>query len=289
MAYQIFTDATADLNDELILGLPHIEVIPMEIMIDRKPYVYGLNQGITSEAFYGELRNGRFASTSQINPEIYKEHFTKALDAGLDVLYLSFSSGMSGTYMSSELCKIDLEEEYPDRKIVCIDTLCAAVGEGLLVCEAAERQKQGVELEELADWINEKKHKVCHWFTVDSFTHLKHGGRVSAATAAIGSTLNIKPLLHVNVDGQLTAKEKPRGRKQALKAQLKKLDEGWNPEIGKKIIIGHGDCIDRAMEMKEKILESHPDADVQIAYIGAVIGTHTGPEVLALIYWGENR
>ena len=130
---------------------------------------------------------------------------------------------------------------------------------------------------------------VGHWFTVDTFEHLKHGGRVSAATAAIGTTLNIKPLLHVTNEGTLQAKEKPRGRKQALKVQLKKLEEGWMPELGKKIIIGHGDSLDRATELKKLILEKHPEAEIQIADIGAVIGAHTGSEVIALIYWGNNR
>lgn len=289
MGYRIFTDATADLNDELLTGLPKVEVIPMEIMIDGKSYTYGLNMGITPKQFYSELRSGKFANTSQINPMIYHDYFSKALDEGYDVLYLSFSSEMSSTFTSAELCRIDLEEEYPDRKIVCIDTTCAAVGEGFLVCEAARRQARGMSLDEVTIWVEGAKHNVCHWFTVDSFVHLKHGGRVSAATAAIGTTLNIKPLLHVTEEGSLQAKEKPRGRKAALKAQIKKLEEGWRPDLGKRIIIGHGDSYERANEMRQMIKEKFPNAEIQIADIGAVIGAHTGPDVLALIYWGDNR
>lgn len=289
MAYRIFTDATADLNDELLMGLPNVEIIPMEIMIEGKPYKYGLNEGLTPKQFYSELRSGKFASTSQINPSIYHDYFTKALEEGYDVLYLSFSSGMSSTFTSAELSAIDLREEYPERAIICIDTLCAAMGEGLLVCEAAQRQIAGMELEELAEWVEKSRLKVCHWFTVDTFEHLKHGGRISAATAAIGSTLNIKPLLHVTETGELQAKEKPRGQKQALKAQLKKLDEGWCPEISKRIIVAHGDVLERAIEIRDIIQKKHPDADVQIADMGAVIGAHTGPGVLAIIYWGNNR
>lgn len=289
MAYRIFTEATADLNGELLSGLPKVEVIPMEIMIDGKPFIYGLNEGITPKQFYSELRMGKFANTSQINPAIYRDYFSKALDEGEDVLYLSFSSEMSSTFTSAELCRIDLEEEYPDRKIVCVDTTCAAVGEGFLVCEAAKRQAQGMDIDELATWIETNKCYVCHWFTVDTFVHLKHGGRVSAATAAIGTTLNIKPLLHVTEEGSLQVKEKPRGRKAALRTQLKKLEEGWKPDIGKRVIVGHGDSYERANELKQMIEEKHPDAEVQIVDIGVVIGAHTGPDVLALIYWGNNR
>lgn len=289
MAYRIFTDATADLNDELLRGLPKVEVIPMEIMIDGKPFTYGLNEGITPKQFYSELRTGKFATTSQINPAIYRDYFSKVLDQGYDVLYLSFSSEMSSTFTSAELCRIELEEEYPDRKIVCIDTTCAAVGEGLLVCAAAERQAQGMGMDELVTWIEANKGYVCHWFTVDTFIHLKHGGRVSAATAAIGTALNIKPLLHVTEEGSLQAKEKPRGRKTALRAQVKKLEEGWRPDLGKRIVVGHGDSYERANEMKQMIKAKYPDAEVQIADIGAIIGAHTGPDVLVLIYWGNNR
>lgn len=289
MAYRIFTDATADLNNELLMGLPKVEVIPMEIMVNRVPYRYGLNEELTAKQFYDQLRSGKFASTSQINPMIYHEYFSKALKQGEDVLYLCFSSGMSSTFTSAELSIIDLKDEYPDRKIICVDTLCAAVGEGLLVCEAAQRQAQGMEIEELAKWVTENRLKICHWFTVDTFEHLKHGGRVSAATAVIGSTLNIKPLLHVTEDGTLQSKEKPRGRKQALKHLMRKLDEGWCPEIGKRIIIGHGDSMERAVELENAIHEKYPDAEIQIADIGAVIGSHTGPGIIALIYWGKNR
>jgi len=289
MAYRIFADATSDLNHDLLMGLPKVEVIPMDIMIDETSYIYGLDEGCTPEQFYKELRNGKYASTSQINPAIYKEYFSRALDEGYDVLYLCFSSGLSSTFTSAELSRIELEEQYPDRKIVCVDTLCAAVGEALLICEAARKQAQGMELEELVKWIEKNKLNVCHWVTVDTFEHLRHGGRVSAATAAVGSTLNIKPMLHVTEEGTLQNREKHRGRKMAMKSLMKKLEEGWRPEIGNRIIIGHGDCLDRAEEMKSLICEKYPEANVVIADIGAVIGAHTGPGVLALIYWGNNR
>lgn len=289
MAYRIFTDATADLNDELLMGLPKVEVIPMEIMIDGKPYTYGLNEELTPKQFYTELRKGKFASTSQINPAVYEEYFEKALKKGEDIIYFCFSSGLSGTINMAKWAIRELEKEYPERKIICIDTLGAALGEGFFVCEAARKKMEGLSIEELAQWAEDNKLKVCHWFTVDSFTHLKHGGRVSAATAMIGTTLNIKPLLHVTEEGTLQAKEKPRGTKQAMKMLMKKMEEGWKPELGKKIFIGHGDAIEKAFTLKRQICEKFPDAEVQIADIGAVIGSHTGPDILVLIYWGNNR
>lgn len=289
MGYQIFTDATADLNEDLLFGLPNIEIIPMEILVGGGVYTYGPKGNLSISQFYKMLREGAFATTSQIPPETYRACFTPYLEAGQDILYLGFTSGLSGTINSANLCARELEEEYPDRKIICVDTLCASVGEGLLVREAAKRQAEGMDIEELAMWAAGSCLDVCHWFSVDTFEHLKHGGRVSNAAAVAGSVLNIKPLLHVDAEGKLKVVEKPRGHKQALKVKLSRMKEGWNPEQGNSVIIGHGDCLERAEECKQKILEQHPEADVHIADIGPVIGAHTGPGILAIIYWGNNR
>ena len=166
---------------------------------------------------------------------------------------------------------------------------CAAVGEAMLVREAARRQQEGLTIEELAAWVEENRLKICHWFTVDSFDHLKHGGRVSAAAAAVGTMLQIKPLLHVDEEGKLRVAEKPRGRKQAIRTQVAHMKEGWTPEMGKLVVIGHGDCPDDVEQLRQAVLKEFPDADIRVAYIGPVIGAHTGPGMLALIYWGTNR
>lgn len=289
MGYQIFTDATADLNEDLLFGLPNVEIIPMEILVGGTVYTYGPKGNLTTDQFYKMLRDGAFASTSQITPETYRTYFTPYLEAGQDILYLGFSSGLSGTMNSAYLCGKELEEEFPDRKILCVDTLCASVGEGFLVREALKRQAEGMNIEELAKWVTDNCQEVCHWFSVDTFEHLKHGGRVSNATAVAGSVLNIKPLLHVDEEGKLKVVEKPRGQKQALKAKLTHMKEGWNPEQGNFVIVGHGDCLERAEECRQKVLEQHPEADIHIAEIGPVIGSHTGPGILAIIYWGNNR
>jgi len=287
--YQIFTDATADLTPELMAGLPSVEIIPMQVAIGGKEYSYGSPEGISAEEFYKIQRCGNFATTSQINPTIFFQSFEPWLRQGTDILYLCFSSGLSGTYQSASLAVQELQDEYPERKILCIDTLCAAVGEGFLVREAAKMQSEGLSLEELAEWIELRKLRVCHWFTVDTFTHLKHGGRVSAAAATMGTALNIKPLLHVDENGKLQSVEKPRGRKKAITAQLARMEQGWMPELGKSVLIGHADDLEAAIMLKGRVQENFPDAEIEIAYIGPVIGAHTGPGALALFYWGNNR
>lgn len=289
MGYKLFSDVTADVSEELMRGMPEVELVPMQVELGGENYIYGPGGDLTVEHFYAEQRAGKFASTSQINPMVYRECFEKTLKAGEDILYLCFSSGLSSTLQSANLCAQELREEYPERKLIVVDTLCAAVGEAMLVREAARKQQEGLTIEELAAWVEENRLKICHWFTVDSFDHLKHGGRVSAAAAAVGTMLQIKPLLHVDEEGKLRVAEKPRGRKQAIRTQVAHMKEGWTPEMGKLVVIGHGDYPDDVEQLRQAVLKEFPDADIRVAYIGPVIGAHTGPGMLALIYWGTNR
>lgn len=289
MGYKLFSDVTADVSEELMRGMPEVDLVPMQVELGGENYIYGPGGDLTVEHFYAEQRAGKFASTSQINPMVYRECFEKTLKAGEDILYLCFSSGLSSTLQSANLCAQELREEYPERKLIVVDTLCAAVGEAMLVREAARKQQEGLTIEELAAWVEENRLKICHWFTVDSFDHLKHGGRVSAAAAAVGTMLQIKPLLHVDEEGKLRVAEKPRGRKQAIRTQVAHMKEGWTPEMGKLVVIGHGDYPDDVEQLRQAVLKEFPDADIRVAYIGPVIGAHTGPGMLALIYWGTNR
>ena len=289
MGYRLFSDMTADVSDELMAGMPTVEFVPMQVEVGDESYTYGPEGDLTVEYFYAEQRGGKFASTSQINPMVYRECFEKVLMAGEDVLYLCFSFGMSGTLQSANLCAQELREDYPDRKVVVMDTLCASVGEAMLVREAARMQQEGYNIDELAVWVVGNRENICHWFTVDTFEHLRHGGRVSAAAAAVGTMLQIKPLLHVDEDGKLRVAEKPRGRKQAIRTQVAHMKAGWMPEMGKLVVVGHGDCPEDGEQLKQAVLKEFPDADVRMAYIGPVIGAHTGPGMLALIYWGNNR
>ena len=289
MGYQLFTDATADLSTAVVTGLPHIEFIPMEVLVGDTNYLYGPGGNLTVDEFYTMQRNGQFASTSQISPSIYREFFEPYLKSGVDIVYLAFSSGMSGTINSARLCARELAEEYPERKIYCVDTLCASVGEGFIVREAARMQAEGMDAGALVQWVKENCLNVCHWFTVDTFQHLLHGGRVSAVSAAAGTVLNIKPLLHVDEEGKLKVMGKPRGHKQALKIKLDYMKAGWNPELGKLVIVGHGDCPEVGKELCEQVKQQFPEAEVYLVDIGPVIGANTGPGMSALIYWGSNR
>ncbi|MBQ7796080.1 MAG: DegV family protein [Lachnospiraceae bacterium] len=287
--YQIFTDATSDLSDELLDGLPHLEVIPMTLEIGGREYIYGLQGDISVEEFYRLQRAGNFASTSQINPSVFTDYFEPYLKQGKDVLYLCFSSGLSGTLQSAQISMKELREKYPERIIICVDTLCASVGEALLVREALKRQSEGMGISELFRWVANHRLQVCHWFTVDTFDHLKHGGRVSAVSAAVGTVLQIKPLIHVDESGALKVVEKPRGRKKAISSQLARMEQGWQPEISKSVVVGHGDSPEAAGMLMGEIALKFPEAEIYTADIGPIIGAHTGPGMLALIYMGNNR
>ena len=289
MTYQIITDATADLNGELLAGLPEVKIIPMNVQVNGREYLFGPGGNIECDEFYSYLRNGLFASTSQINPSTYREYFESVLKEDKDVLYLCFSSGMSKTIQSANMAIEELKEEYPDRKILCLDTLCAAVGEGLFVMEAARKQAQGMDIHSLYNWLEEHRLNLCHWVTVDTFDHLKHGGRVSATSAAMGTLLGIKPLIHVDENGKLVAMGKPRGKKKALEALLSNMEKGWMPEISKQVIIGHGDSLEVARELRDMIAVRFPEAEIYIAPIGPVIGAHAGPGVMTVFFWGNNH
>ena len=289
MSYRIFTDASADMSEELMRDVPAVDVIPMDVTIGGEPHVYGPGGDLDVKGFYALQRQGQFASTSQINPEVYRRAFRPVLEGGEDILYLGLTQGLSATYGNCCMVMEELREEFPERKIMAVETYCAAVGLGLLVHEAARCQQEGMTLEELAAWVEENRLHMCHWFTVDIFDHLKHGGRVSGAAAAVGTLLQIKPLLHIEEDGTLKVIGKPRGRKQAVRMQMDHMKGNWKPELGRVVLIGHGDDEEACRTLKEAVLAQYPEADVRTAYIGALIGAHTGPGMLALIHWGEKR
>jgi len=287
--YQIFADVTADLCPEMLEDLPPVQFIPMEVEIGGKNYIYGPGGDLTVSDFYALQREGNFASTTQIPPGAFLLWFEPVLEAGRDLIYFPLTSGLSGTYQSAQMCMEELRERFPERKILCVDTFCASAGQGFIVREIAQKKAEGLAIEELAAWVKENGFKVCHWFTVDVFEHLKHGGRVSAATAVLGTALQIKPMLHVDNGGRLEVVEKPRGRKRAIAAQIARMDAGWLPEMGGLVVIGHGDDPAAAELLKSEVCLAHPTAEVYTVPIDPIIGAHTGPGMLALIYWGNDR
>ena len=211
------------------------------------------------------------------------------LQAGKDVLILAFSSGLSTTCNSAEVAAEELREQYPQRKLYVVDTLCASLGQGLLVWLAAREQKKGRSIEEVRDWAEAHKQAVCHQFTVQDLKFLKRGGRITATTAVLGSMLQIKPLLHVDQEGKLTAVGKARGRHAALKARVDRMEKTVTDEGRETVFISHGDCRGDADKVAEMVRERFGTRDIRINYIGPVIGAHSGPGTLALFYLGTER
>ena len=288
-SYHIITDSTSDLSKEYAVSLG-VEIIPMEVHIDDKTYNYAPDCGdISVDDFYVQLRCGKKASTSQINPLTYERYFEKHLRRGIDVLYICFSSGLSGNIQSAQICAGQLMEKYPERRIVIVDSLCAAVGEGLLCSSAFDRKKEGMSLDEMQDWLLENRLNVCHWFIVDDLLHLLRGGRISAGSAVVGTALSIKPVLHVDSEGCLMNVAKARGRRKAISILIDHMADGWLPEICTSVFIGHGDCLQDAEYIAELVRLDFPNAQISIFPVGPIIGAHTGPGMLALAYWGSNR
>ena len=238
------------------------------------------------KTLYDGVRAGEMPTTSAVNPEGWADVMRPALAEGKDVLCMCFSSGLSTTYQSAVIAAEDLKEEYPDRTIQVVDTLCAALGQGLLVWYACRHRDAGESLAEVAAWVEENKLKICHWVTVEDLNHLKRGGRVSAATAMVGTMLNIKPIIHVSDEGKLVSVAKARGRKAAIDMITKKVAEATDKDM---VFIGHGDCPEDAEVCAKILKEKYGVKEVHIGYVGAVIGAHTGPGVLVTFFLGEKR
>ena len=238
------------------------------------------------KVLYDGVREGEMPTTSAVNPEGWATVMKPALEAGQDVLCMCFSSGLSTTYQSAVIAAEELTEEYPDREIRVVDTLCAALGQGLLVWHACKHRDAGESLAEVTAWVEENKLKLCHWVTVEDLNHLKRGGRVSAATAMVGTMLNIKPIICVSDEGKLVSTSKVRGRKAAIEYICKKVAEATDKDM---VFIGHGDCREDAETCAKILKEKYGVKEVHIGYVGAVIGAHTGPGVLVTFYLGEKR
>ena len=250
---------------------------------------YPDNREMDPKDFYQELREGGMATTSAVNVSDYTQMVEPILKEGKDVLILVFSSGLSSTYQSSVLAVEELREKYPDRKIFTVDTLCASLGQGLLVWHAAQLQKAGKSIEEVRDWTEENKLHLCHWFTVDDLHFLKRGGRVSAATAVVGSMLQIKPVLHVDDEGHLINVGKARGRGASLTALVDHMKETAIDPAEQTVFISHGDCLADAEKVAADVKARLGFKEVVINTIGPVIGAHSGPGTVALFFLGTKR
>lgn len=286
MSYKIWTDSSCDLTpamlNELGVGCSSLDVI----INDEPPKA---NDQVEPHAFYEALRAGAMAKTAAANRESFIEAFEPVVAAGEDLLYIGFSSGLSATYQAAAGAAEDLREKYPQRKIYTVDTLAASMGEGLLVYLAVQKQKEGASIEEVRDYLEANKLHLCHWFTVNDLFFLKRGGRVSAATAVLGSMLAIKPVMHVDNDGHLINVGKARGRKASIQELFNKMKTTAVDPASQTVFISHGDCLEEAEYLGNMIREQLQPKAVLINHVGPVIGAHSGPGTMALFFLGTER
>lgn len=287
--YVIITDSCSDMPAEMAKELD-VTVIPMKFSLGGRTYTnYSDNHELAVHDFYDMLRSGEQSKTSQLSPSDFHEYFTPFLEQGKNILYIAFSSGLSGTYQNSLIAARELEEEFPERRIECFDSLCACIGECALVWYAVRKKQDGYSLEEVLGWLNANRLHLCHWFTVDDLGHLKRGGRVSAATALAGTMLKIKPILHVDDEGHLISVGKVRGRKASLDAIINKVGETGIDIEKQTIFVSHGDSPEEAKYVADEIKKRYHVHDVIVADIGPVIGAHSGPGTMAVYYLGTER
>ena len=287
--YVIVTESTTDLTQDLVNELG-ITIIPMVFGFENESYLnYPDNREMDIHKFYERVKAGERSTTALINSKTFEEYFEPILKSGDDILYIGFSSGLSGTYNSSLIAAEELKQKYPDSKIVCIDTLAASMGEGLLVYHAVKLKQQGKDIEQVSQWLMDNRLKLNHWFTVDDLNHLRRGGRISAMTATIGSALNVKPILHVDNEGHLIPVHNVRGRKKSINALLEHMEElSINPQE-QTIFISHANCLEDAENLANLVRKKLKIKKIILNFIGPVIGSHTGQGAIALFFIGKER
>lgn len=263
-----------------------ISMVQLSVEINGATYA---NDQLDYPEFYQWMRDGASAKTFAANPEQWTQLMKQAMDRGEDVLVLAFSSGLSNTYQAAVLAADELRSSYPERKIVVIDTLCASLGEGMMVYFCAKLRQQGKSMEEVIAYAEKNLPGLAHWFTVDNLQYLKRGGRISATTAMVGSLLNIKPVMHVDDAGKLVSVSKARGRKASIEAMIASMKRTAVNASEQEAFISHGDCIEDAEYLAQRVMEELGVKAVHIGYVGAVIGAHSGPGTLALFFYGTER
>lgn len=287
MSIFIFSDTTADYPADA--PRKDVEILPMAVRIGNDEYD-NINSFITAKEFYTRMRGGEMGNTSMVQPFLAQERFEEKLKAGYDVLYLAFSSALSGTYAGCARVAKELAEKYPKRKIIAVDSLNASMGEGLLLWYTVKKRDEGASFEELCEYVKYLVEKGVALFTVDDLTHLARLGRCSKASAMIGTLMSIKPVLHVDEQGRLMPYAKVMSRKKALKALVDGMEERMLPASEqKKVYIGHGDCLDDANLVKKMIQDRFGIEGVEVGDIGPVIGTHTNAGVVALFFLGNSK
>lgn len=284
--FEIFTDSSCDLTQEMLKKLD-VRVVQLEVIIDDKPPV--LNNDLDIKDFYQQLRDGANAKTAAVTPGYFEEEFRKSLEAGNDIIYIGFSSGLSVTYNNGAMALSELKEEFYDRKLISIDTLCASAGQGLLVYYAAMMRDNGASIDEIYEKIESIKQKIHHQVTVNDLFFLKRGGRISATSAIVGSVLKFKPIINVDTEGHLSTVGKVRGRKTSLNELLSRMKENAAIDEFGYVFISNSDCYEDACALADMVREEFNPKEIFISDIGAVIGAHTGPGTIALCYLGKTE
>lgn len=283
-SFFIVTDSCFDLPESLYSTYKDFQIVNLTFIIDGE-----VDPPMDSKEFYNRLRAGSKAKTSQVTPGQFLEVFRKAASDGMDILYVGFSSGLSGTVGSGKTARDIVAKEFPERKIIVVDTLSASGGLGRLVDKAVELRGAGKTIDETAAWLEQNKLKLNHWYTVDDLHFLQRGGRVTATAAWFGSALSIKPVMNMNNQGQLIPIEKVMGRKRSIRRLFEKMKEMGVDQSEQKIFITHGDCLDEVNTLVEMIRAEWGNKEFVINYVGNVIGSHTGPGVIALYFFGSHR
>lgn len=285
--YVLITDSTADLPADAFEEADVI-VMPMTFTIGEQSYKnYPDHRELSPKDFYQMMRDGAAPTTVQLTPNNITTFFEPYLQKGLDIIYIAFSSALSGTYASGVLASEELMKKYPERRIEVIDSRCASLGEGLFVYLLGRRRKKGASFDELKKWAIDNRFSICHWFTVDQLKYLKRGGRISATAAMVGTALQIKPLIYVDDEGRLIANEKIKGRKNSIEALLKKMETTGKNLQEQTIIVGHADALEEAQYLKKEISSRFHPKKIIVGYIGPVIGSHVGPGMVAVLYVGK--
>lgn len=290
MSFAIVTDSSSNLPEDII-DQHDLTVLPLTFMVDGEEYrSYLKGEKTDLSQFYTMMREGKVITTSLPNLKESRESIEALLREGRDVLYLGFSSGLSGTYQAIELLLTELAGLYPGRTVASVDTLAASLGEGLLVYYAAKMREEGASIEKVRDWVEEHKLHLAHWFTVDDLMFLFRGGRVSRTSAWAGTLLNIKPVMHVDDEGHLIPLEKVRGRKKSLKALVDHMEQtAMSPVADQTVFITHGDCLEDAEYVADLVRERFGVSDVLINWVDPVIGAHSGPGTMALFFLASER
>ena len=287
--FVIMTDSSCDLPASLADRM-ELSVLPLSVYIEDKQYINYLDEcEIAFSEIYAKLRTKCPAKTSAVNMNDFLAPMEEIVRSGRDLLYIGFSSGLSGTYNAGAAAAQEIAEKYPERKVYAVDSLAASLGQGLLVYHAWQQKQAGKDIDEVLQWVVDNRLHLCHWFTIDDLMFLKRGGRISGATAIVGSMLSIKPVMHVDNEGHLIKVGTARGRKASIKALADEAGKRGIHLEDQIIFISHGDCVDEANYLADIMRDRFHVKDVLVNYVGPVIGAHSGPGTIALFFLGTER